>query len=83
MPLPPLTTALSNGQKMEVLKRYRHLYAEELAKVEAEVQNLLTAQAEADYMASFIGEQIIPEQPAISANPPVGSSSQKVPVRRY
>ena len=115
MPLPPLTTTLSNGQKMEVLKRYRHLYAEELAKVEAEVQNILTALAEADYMAGFIGEQpevgalrsakaqleerekrrqtlgklierldqIIPEQPSISANPPVGSTSQKVPVRRF
>ena len=115
MPLPPLTTTLSNGQKMEVLKRYRHLYADELVKVETEVQTILTALAEADYMAGFIGEQpevvalrsaktqleerekrrqtlgklierldqIIPEQPSISASPPVGASSQKVPVRRY
>lgn len=56
-PLPPLTSTLSNGQKMEVLKRFRHLYAEELVKIEADMQNLLINLAEADYMAAFIGEQ--------------------------
>jgi hypothetical protein len=56
-PLPPLTSTLSNGQKMEVLKRFRHLYADELTKIEAEMQNLLINLAEADYMAAFIGEQ--------------------------
>jgi hypothetical protein len=114
-PLPPLTNTLSNGQKMEVLKRFRHLYAEELAKIEAEMQNLLINLAEADYMAAFIGEQpevvslraskvaleekekrrqtlgkllerldqTIPEQVPVAVSPPMASSSQKLPVRRY
>jgi hypothetical protein len=57
MPLAPLTVALSDGQKIETLKRFRERYAEELAKLESEITDILTASAEADFLMSFIGEQ--------------------------
>jgi hypothetical protein len=118
MPLQALSAILSEGQKTAALKRFRARYTEELAAIEAEMQEIMTSLAEADYLVQFLGEQpevvelrarraelevkdkrrqylgklldrldqCIPEQPAMNVPPPagnVGSSSQKVPVRRY
>lgn len=57
MPLPPLTVTLTDGQKLEVLKRFRAKYGEELRKVETDLQDVLTACAEADFIAAYLGEQ--------------------------
>ncbi len=57
MPLQPLNVELSKGQQLEALKRFRTRYGEELAKVEAEMESILTSLAEADYLAQFLGDQ--------------------------
>lgn len=57
MPLQPLAIALSDGQKLAALKRFRDRYQEELAKVEGEMTEILTAIEEAKYLGAFIGEQ--------------------------
>jgi len=57
MPLQPLVIQLSEGQKKEAMKRFRAKYAEELIKVEADLSDVLTAIAEAEYLAQFLGEQ--------------------------
>jgi len=57
MPLPPLTITLSDGQKLEVLKRYRSTYVEELKKLEGALTEVLTALAEADFLTGYLGEQ--------------------------
>lgn len=57
MPLQPLAVQLSEGQKKEAMKRFRHKYAEELTKVEADLTDVLTAIAEADFLAQYLGEQ--------------------------
>jgi hypothetical protein len=53
----PLVVTLSDGQKVEALKRFRHRYMEELGKVEAELTEALTHVAEADFLAQYLGEQ--------------------------
>ncbi|MBA2481160.1 MAG: hypothetical protein H0V44_10905 [Planctomycetes bacterium] len=57
MPLNPLSATLSEGQKLETLKRFRAKYSEELAKLEAEMQEILTSISEADFLAQYLGEQ--------------------------
>ncbi|GDY12550.1 hypothetical protein LBMAG53_14280 [Planctomycetota bacterium] len=57
MPQPPMSVSLSEGQKIESLKRFREQYDEELKKIEAELLTILTQHAEADYLASYLGEQ--------------------------
>jgi hypothetical protein len=57
MPLAPLTIALSDGQKIETLKRFRARYGEELKKIELELTDALTAIAEADFLVAYLGEQ--------------------------
>lgn len=57
MPLPPLSVALSNGQQVETLKRFRTKYAEELAALETEMEEILLRCAEADFIAKYLGEQ--------------------------
>jgi hypothetical protein len=57
MPLPPLSVTLTHGQQVEVLKRFRTTYADELAKLEQEMTEILTANAEADFMSKYLGEQ--------------------------
>jgi hypothetical protein len=57
MPLKQLNSALSDGQKVAVLKRFRTKYAEELEKVEIDMQEILVSLAEADFMAQYVGEQ--------------------------
>ncbi len=57
MPLQPLTVQLSDGQKKEAMKRFRHKYAEELTKIESDLTDVLTAIAEAEFLAQYLGEQ--------------------------
>lgn len=57
MPLQPLTVALTDGQKVEVMKRFRAKYAEDLTKVESDLTDVLTAIAEADFLVQYLGEQ--------------------------
>jgi F0F1-type ATP synthase alpha subunit len=57
MPLTPLTVTLSDGQKIAAMKRFRQRYADELAKIEAEMTEILTNLAEADFLAQYLGEQ--------------------------
>jgi hypothetical protein len=57
MPAQPLSVTLSDGQKIDVLKRFRKKYGEELEKIEAQVVEILTALQEADFMVQYVGEQ--------------------------
>jgi hypothetical protein len=57
MPLQPLSVTLSDGQKIDVLKRFRKKYGDELATVEASVTEILTSIAEAEFMVQYVGEQ--------------------------
>lgn len=57
MPRPPLSVVLSEWQKLEALKRCRQRYQEELERVEATLTDILTACAEADYLAQYLGDQ--------------------------
>jgi hypothetical protein len=52
-----LTVTLTDGQKAEVMKRFRAKYAEDLTKVESDLTDVLTAIAEADYLVQYLGEQ--------------------------
>jgi hypothetical protein len=65
MPLQPLTVTLTDGQKLDVLKRFRKLYSDELAQVETQMTEILTAIAEADHLGQFLGDQ--PEVRALKA----------------
>lgn len=53
----PIEVELSNGQKMEVLKRFRDHYRSELETIESKLRDLMTAQQEADFLQQYIGEQ--------------------------
>lgn len=57
MPLQTITANLTDGQKIDVLKRFRRKYGEEIEKVEASLVEIMTAIAEADYMVQYVGEQ--------------------------
>lgn len=57
MPLAPLVVALTDGQKVATLKRFKERYQEEVAKIESDMTDILTALAEADFLASYLGEQ--------------------------
>lgn len=57
MPKPPLAVTLSDWQKIEALKRARERYNEELTKLESEITDILSACAEAEYLAQYVGEQ--------------------------
>ena len=57
MPIQPIVVTLSDGQMMETLKRFRAKYAEELEKLDVELTDILTALAEADFIAQYLGEQ--------------------------
>lgn len=57
MPLTPLTIQLSNGQQVEALKRFREKYGDELEKLESDMRDILTACAEADFIAKYLGDQ--------------------------
>ena len=57
MPPPPITVILSDGQKLEAMKRMRVVYADDLTQVEAKLVEALTAAQEADFLAQYLGEQ--------------------------
>lgn len=57
MPIQPITVALSAGQKLDVLKRFRKRYGDEMAELEAKITEILTAVAEGEFMAQYVGEQ--------------------------
>ena len=57
MALPPLNVTLSDGQKAEALKRMRKQYADQMEKIVVELTDALTAQAEAEFLAAYLGEQ--------------------------
>ena len=53
----PIEVELSNGQKLDVMKRFISAYREQLADIEAELRTLLTSQQEAEFIKQYIGEQ--------------------------
>jgi hypothetical protein len=57
MPLAPLTVTLTDAQKREALKRTRKLYGDQLTEVERELTEALTAVAEGDFLAQYLGDQ--------------------------
>jgi predicted DNA-binding antitoxin AbrB/MazE fold protein len=57
MPLPPISVTLTDGQKVEALKRIRERYVDELKKLETDVTEILTQVAEAEMLAAYLGEQ--------------------------
>lgn len=57
MPLPPLSVTLSDGQKIEAMKRLRGRYAEQLAEVEVQLVQILTSLQEADFLSQYVGDQ--------------------------
>ena len=57
MPAQPLSVTLSDGQKIDVLKRYRKKYGDELAALDSQEIEILTAIQEADFMTQYVGEQ--------------------------
>ena len=57
MPAQPITVTLTDGQKLDVLKRLRKRYADEVERVEASVVEILTAVAEAEFLTQYVGEQ--------------------------
>ncbi len=57
MPLQPLVVQLSEGQQKEAMKRFRAKYTDELTKLEANLTDVLTAIAEAEFLAQYLGEQ--------------------------
>ncbi len=57
MPVQPLTVNLTDGQKIDVLKRFRKRYGDEVEKVEASLVEIMTALAEAEFVTQYVGEQ--------------------------
>jgi len=57
MPLPPLQVTLTDGQKIEALKRFRAKFDEELSKLNLELTDILTNLAEADFVGAYLGDQ--------------------------
>ena len=57
MPAQPITVTLTDGQKLDVLKRLRKRYGDEVERVEASVVEILTAVAEAEFLTQYVGEQ--------------------------
>lgn len=57
MPLTPLAVTLSDGQKIEAMKRFRVRYAEEQTQIEVQLTEIYTSLQEADFIAQYLGEQ--------------------------
>lgn len=57
MPLSPLTVTLSDGQKIEAMKRLRTRYAGQLAEVEEQLVQILTSLQEAEFLSQYVGDQ--------------------------
>jgi len=75
MPQPPIAVTLSDWQKIEALKRVREDYQEELTKVESEITDILSACAEADFIAQYLGDQ--PEVKERRARKPEAETKEK------
>lgn len=75
MPQPPIAVTLTDWQKIEALKRARERYQEELTKVEAEITDVLTACAEADFLVQYVGEQ--PDVKEMRARKPEAEAKEK------
>jgi hypothetical protein len=75
MPQPPIAVTLTDWQKIESLKRMRERYADELSKVEAEISEILTAVAEGDFLAQYLGDQ--PEVKDLRARRPDAEAKEK------
>ena len=71
----PISVTLTDWQKLESLKRIRERYSEELAKLEAEITEIMTACAEADHLAQFLGEQ--PEVAELRVKRPEAEAKEK------
>lgn len=57
MAVEPIQVVLTDGQKLEALKRYHQRYSEELEQLDAEVTELRTRLAEYEFLVKFLGEQ--------------------------
>lgn len=57
MPVQPLHVTLTDGQKIDVLKRFRKRYSDEVEKVEASLVEIMTAISEAEFVSQYVGEQ--------------------------
>ena len=75
MPQPPLAVSLTEWQKIEALKRAQERYQEELTKLESEITDILTACAEADFIAQYLGDQ--PEVKDLRAKRPEAETKEK------
>lgn len=71
----PISVTLSDWQKLEALKRVRERYQEEQTKLEVEITEILTACAEADHLAQYLGEQ--PEVAELRAKKPEAEAKEK------
>jgi predicted transcriptional regulator len=71
----PITVTLTEWQKLEALKRVRERYTEELAQIEAEITEILTACAEADHLVQYLGEQ--PEVLELRGKRPEAEAKEK------
>ncbi len=75
MPQSPLAVTLTDWQKIEALKRARERYQEDLTTVESELTDILTACAEADFIAQYLGDQ--PEVKEMRAKKPEAEAKEK------
>jgi hypothetical protein len=75
MPQPPLAVTLTDWQKIEALKRARERYQEDLTTVESDLTDILTACAEADFIAQYLGDQ--PEVKEMRAKKPEAETQEK------
>ena len=66
MPIDPIQVALTDGEKIEVLKRFQQQYIEEMAEIEVKLTEILRQHAEADFVIQYLGEQ--PEVKALKDN---------------
>ena len=57
MPVQPITVTLSDGQKIEALKRFAQRYQEELTELEQKITDAKTALAELEFLKGYLGEQ--------------------------
>ncbi len=77
MPLPPIQVALTDGEKIEVLKRFQQQYQEELEEIEGKLTEIMRGVAEADFLQQYLGEQ--PEVLKLKGD---GAEYQKLEERR-
>ena len=66
MPLEPIQVHLTDGEKIEVLKRFQQSYKAEMDELVAKLETHLRSHAEADFVAQYLGEQ--PEVLSLKSN---------------